>query len=72
MRRLQGSFLKMSFASGWGARVCRAGCSVLGFPTTTVPMPEGFGMCPLGNGIVPCGPGCPGKQLGQPLLSMLK
>lgn len=72
MRGLQSSFLKMSFPDGWVARVCRAGCSVLGFPATTVTMPEGFGTWPPGNGIVPCGRGCPGKQLGQPPLSMLK
>lgn len=67
MRSLQGSFLKMSFPSAWGGR----GCSVLGSLASTVPMLKAFVRTHTpGNGVVPCGTGCPRKQLGQPLLSM--
>jgi len=57
---------------GGGARVCRAGCGVLGFPVTTVPTLEGFGTRGPRNGVVPCATGCPGKRLGQALLSTPK
>lgn len=52
LQKLQGSFLKMSFPDGWGARACRAGRKVLRFPATSLPMPEGFGThCPLWYGV---------------------